>query len=179
VTKHDETLISEGVSYDLDERVGHIIGTVIRCNMQKSQKGTSYHVIWEYTALGESTLTLSEVLEGYKEGEKVMSSRNSTSTTALVKRVRCQHVIAKDDLCYMSEDGLEMHAPSSDESCSSGIEHSDTECNTAWGILERHSELHPELATFFVAPDENCANDTLMDYIRSITVPLIPHPIRK
>ena len=76
------------------------------------------------------------MLEGYKEGEKVMSSRNSMSTTALVKRVRRQHVIPKDDLCYMSEDELEMHAPSSDESCSSGIECSDNECNTARGILE-------------------------------------------
>jgi hypothetical protein len=107
VAEHDETLISETVCYNLYERLGHVIGTVIHCQMQRSQKGTSYHFIWEYTALGESTLTLSEVSEGYKEGEKVMLSRYSTSTTASVKRVRRQRGISKDDLCCMSEDELE------------------------------------------------------------------------
>lgn len=64
----------EAVCFDLDDTVGHIIRMVMR-HHKRSRKTINYQVIWEYTALGESILSLSEVLECYKEAEKLDNKR--------------------------------------------------------------------------------------------------------
>jgi hypothetical protein len=80
-------LIYDAVCFDLDDTASHIVGIVMR--HQKGTKGKGYQVVWEYSALGESCLTLAEILEGHKEAEMLMVKRSK-----LIKGR--EHSIARD-----------------------------------------------------------------------------------
>ncbi len=110
----------EAVCFELNDKAGHILGTVLR--EEKSSKGRRYHVVWEYTALGESILPLSSILQGHKEAEVLALKRSGASNIA-IGRGRRGKSSAKDaikllteQLQHISDDEEEMLAPSSDES---------------------------------------------------------------
>jgi hypothetical protein len=110
----------EAVCFELYDKAGHILGTVLR--EEKSSKGRRYHVVWEYTALGESILPLSSILQGHKEAELLAVKRNGASNTAIGRARRGKPnakdaiKLLKEQLQHISDDEEEMLAPSSDES---------------------------------------------------------------
>jgi hypothetical protein len=77
--KFDES----GICYDLDNCDGHIVRTVLRKNkLPKSSKqiAANYNVIWEFTTFGESDLAGFVLLDGQKEGEKLLRKREHLKT---------------------------------------------------------------------------------------------------
>jgi hypothetical protein len=75
--------IQLGICYDLDNCDGHIVGTVLRKNkLPKSSKqiAANYNVIWEFTTFGESDLAGIVLLDGQKEGEKLLRKREHLKT---------------------------------------------------------------------------------------------------
>jgi hypothetical protein len=108
------------VCFELNDKAGHILGTVLR--EEKSSKGCRYHVVWEYTALGESILPLSSILQGHKEAEQLAVKHNGASYIAIGRARRGNQnakgviKLLKEQLQHMSEDEEEMLAPSSDDS---------------------------------------------------------------
>jgi hypothetical protein len=77
--KFDES----GICYDIDNSDGHIVGTFLRKNkLPKSSKqiAANYNVIWEFTTFGESDLAGIVLLDGQKEGEKLLKKREHLKT---------------------------------------------------------------------------------------------------
>jgi hypothetical protein len=125
----------EAVCFELNDKAGHIFGTALR--EEKSSKGCRYHVVWEYTALGETILPLSSMLQGHKEAEQLAVKRNGASNIA-IGRARRGKPNAKDaiklleeQLQQMSEDEEEMLAPSSDDSLHS----EDSDSGADWNVF--------------------------------------------
>jgi hypothetical protein len=68
---------NRGVCYDLDSE-GHIVGTVLHMNKvpkSKRQVATNYNIVWEFTAFGESDLAGFLLIDGVKEGQRLISAR--------------------------------------------------------------------------------------------------------
>jgi len=98
--KFDES----GICYDLDNCDGHIVRTVLRKNkLPKSSKqiAANYNVIWEFTTFGESDLAGIVLLDGQKEGEKILKKREHFKTAATkTSRARGKRAVrrSKSDL---------------------------------------------------------------------------------
>jgi hypothetical protein len=83
ISQLGEKFDESGVCYDLDSTSGHIVGTVLRINKTpkgKKQVTPNYNVVWEFTAFGESDLALTVLLDGQKEGDKLIAKRTLRQT---------------------------------------------------------------------------------------------------
>ncbi len=129
-------LTFESVCFDLNNEAGHLLGTVMR--QIKHNKTMRYQVIWQYTALGESALPLSAVLEGHKESERLHMMRSTKSNPGLAKALREKRDSNKPMdhlLTRLSDDEEGKGAPSSDESCCLVDEQDDSDVSD-WDIFE-------------------------------------------
>jgi hypothetical protein len=110
IKQFGEKFDERGVCYDLDNTSGHIVGTVVRINRvpkAKKQVTTNYNVVWEYTAFGESDLALTVLLDGQKEGDKLIAKRaliRSKKTAWQDKSVAARLTFIKENLSKVSDD---------------------------------------------------------------------------
>jgi len=162
-------LIYDAVCFDLDDTAGHIVGIVMR--HQKGTKGKGYQVVWEYSALGESCLPLADILEGHKEAEMLMVKRSKLIKArersiardgSKVQRFRPGSSSTANNLQYMSEDEVEMRAPSSDESCATDLGDFDSELDSSWAIVADGKEaLSSSSITPLLVKDVDAVSDAI------------------
>jgi len=153
----------------LDNTAGHIVGIVMR--HQKGTKGKGYQVVWEYSGLGESCLPLADILEGHKEAEMLMVKRSKLIKArersiardgSKVQRFRPGSSSTANNLQYMSEDEVEMRAPSSDESCATDRGDFDSELDSSWGIVADGKEaLSSSSITSLLVKDVDAVSDAI------------------
>lgn len=144
----------DAVCYHLDKKYGHIVGTVLRRSQSsKRQKNAlpQYDVVWEFTSLGESTLSYTYLLDGNKEAERLMKRRTIMNCVRKSKAAPAapQRQSTRQDQTF-SDDDVEMEAPLSDNSSNS--EGSDGESNAReeetqeWWLFENtDSNLNMDL----------------------------------
>jgi hypothetical protein len=134
-------LTFDAVCFELNDEAGHLLGTVMR--VMKVNKGSSYTVVWEYSALGETVLPLSAILEGHKEAELLTKKRLGASRASPHKPLRVRRSskfntdVVKEQLQCMSDDESLGEAPTSDDSMSSEDDDAAKyDSNDDWEIVE-------------------------------------------
>ncbi len=127
-------LTFESVCFELNNEAGHLLGTVMW--QIKHNKTTRYQVVRQFTALGETALPLSAVLDGHKEAERLTMVRKAKSPSVVGKASRVKREKQMDHLLTcMSDDEEEMGAPSSDDASCLADEKYDSDLSD-WDILD-------------------------------------------
>jgi hypothetical protein len=127
-------LTFEAVCFELNNEAGHLPGTVMR--QIKHNKTNRYQVVWQFTALGETALPLSAVLDGHKEAERLTIVRKAKSPSVVGKASRLKREKQTEHLLTcMSDDEEETGAPSGDDSSYSNDEQYDSYLSD-WDILD-------------------------------------------
>jgi len=70
--------VPDAVCYHLDGKAGHVVGTVMRKSRglgKRNGNETNYDVVWEFSALAETNVPYSYLLEGNKEADGLMMCR--------------------------------------------------------------------------------------------------------
>jgi hypothetical protein len=110
IKQFGEKFDERGICFDLDSTSGHIVGTVMRINKQpksKKQVTTNYNVVWEFTAFGETDLALTVLLDGQKEGDKLIAKRihNRSKKSGRPKKSDASKLkFIKENLSKVSDD---------------------------------------------------------------------------
>jgi hypothetical protein len=103
--------VPDAVSYHLDGKAGHVVGTVMRKSRglgKKNGNETNNDVVWEFSALGETNVPYSYLLEGNKEADRLMIHRKIIKGGRKRKKTINEGQWLKDNLCIPSDDEKEM-----------------------------------------------------------------------
>ena len=94
----------------MDANVDHIVGTVMRKTRglgSKHGNQANYDIVWEYSALGETNVPYSHLLEANKVADKLMKSRSKMKGGKQKVGIANLNLI-KANLCTMSDDEEEI-----------------------------------------------------------------------
>lgn len=102
---------NEAICYHLDPKNGHIVGTVMRRSRgigSKSKEGLEkYDVAWEFSALGETAVLFTHVLDAHITAQKLFSARAKMkkSESSVLRRITVNvqdtTTFSDDDDCMM------------------------------------------------------------------------------
>jgi hypothetical protein len=107
---------SDAICYHLEPIAGHIAGSVMRRSKGigcKSKDGVMKHdVVWEFSALGETLVTASYLLDGHITANELMKARENMNQSDgdLGVKIHCSRLEY-----VISDDEVSMPAPDSDE----------------------------------------------------------------
>lgn len=94
----------------MDANVDHIVGTVMRKTRglgSKHGNQANYDIVWEYSALGETDVPYSHLLEAHNLADKLMKSRSKMKGGK--RKVGIANInLIKANLCTMSDDEEEI-----------------------------------------------------------------------
>ena len=97
---------NEAICYHLDPKNGHIVGTVMRRSRgigSKSKEGLEkYDVAWEFSALGETAVLFTHLLDAHITAQKLFSARAKMKKGA--STVSSRRTINEQDPTPLSDD---------------------------------------------------------------------------